>query len=106
MIANLYSLKDCVAEFYGNPFCCNNDTSAIRAVEQQVNRGQGMLGEYPEHFQVWKIGEWDDSKGVVKYVNPELVAHCSAMKRRELVDIVSPDLRTKEWTGSIHDPES
>lgn len=92
MIASLYSVKDCVAEFYSAPFHAANDTAAVRAVEQQVRKAQGMLGEYPEHFQLWKVGEWDDSKGIVNYVEPDLVAQCSAMKPKELQDIKSPDL--------------
>lgn len=90
MTANLYSLRDMIADFYGQPFVCQNDTAAVRAVEQQVNRGTGMLGEYPEHFQLLRVGEWNDNTGAITPCVPDLVANCSQVKK--LVDIVSPDL--------------
>lgn len=91
MIQGLYTLKDMIAEYHTPPFVSNNDTSAIRAVEQAVRSGKGMIGQYPEHFHLYCVGEFNDATGEVKSEEHKLVAQCSFMKPKEIRDIKAPE---------------
>lgn len=80
MQVNLYSVKDGIADFYGAPFTSPNETAAIRSVESMVRKGQGTIGEYPEHFQVYEVGTWNDAKGIIEGHAPQLVCDCGSMR--------------------------
>ena len=66
MIKQIYSIYDSKAEVYSPTFTANNNGDAIRAFQNDIQKGQSMLATNPEDFTLFHLGEWDDEKG--KYI--------------------------------------
>ena len=71
MLTNTYTMYDSKAKTYMKTFDVRNDGEAIRLLTTWVNDSstQTNINKYPEHFSLWKIGQYDDQSG--KYVNNE-----------------------------------
>lgn len=66
MKLNIYSVYDQAAKAYTAPFFLHNDGLAIRAFQDNVNAEQeNNISKHPEHFSLFKLGEFDDQKGVI-----------------------------------------
>ena len=68
MKLNVYSIYDSAAKAYAQPFFMQNDALALRAFMDNINSEDGHksnLSVYPEQFTLFKIGEYDDSTGMV-----------------------------------------
>jgi hypothetical protein len=62
----LFAIFDSKALFYANPFVSANNGTAVRAFIELVNRkDSGDVATHPEDFCLYRVGTWDDSKGVV-----------------------------------------
>lgn len=60
----VYSIKDTKGSFY-EPMLAQNDALAVRNVRGVVNSGKGLLAQYPEDFELWFIGEFDEVTGIL-----------------------------------------
>ena len=60
----IYSIKDTKGSFY-DPMLALNDALATRNVRGVVNSGKGILAQYPEDFELWLIGEFDQETGII-----------------------------------------
>lgn len=65
----VYSIRDKATAFMA-PMVDVNEQSAIRNFAQAVNSGNGSIGFQPGDFDLYKIGEFDDKKGIVTPVEP------------------------------------
>ena len=76
MKLHIYSIHDSAAQAYINPFFLHNDGLAIRAFQDNVNsKDESNISKHPEQFALFKLGEYDDSKGVIKaFDNPQHLA--------------------------------
>lgn len=74
MKLNIYAIKDTKVGFY-NPWYQHNDESAKRAFGT-VMKQEDLLKETPGDFELWRVGEWDDTTGCISgYLSgPEFVA--------------------------------
>lgn len=61
----IYSIYDKKAVAYTNPFYYHQKGQAIRGFEDAVNDLQSPLNKHPEDFQLFQIGEWNDTTGVI-----------------------------------------
>jgi len=77
MIQNLYSVRDLIAELYSMPFMAATDTAATRMIHTAVMKGDGAIAQFPEHFNLFKIGSFNDSTGELAGQVPDLVAQGS-----------------------------
>jgi hypothetical protein len=67
MKLNVYSIFDSAAKAYTSPFFMHNDGLAIRAFQDNVNAEQeNNISKHPDHFTLFKIGEFDDVTGEIK----------------------------------------
>jgi len=66
MILQLYSIYDNKMEIYMPPFPANNARHAMRKCSEIFTQPNSVFLNYPEDFQVWEIGEYDDKTGVIK----------------------------------------
>lgn len=64
MIHQMFAVFDQAASMYLPPFPSIRVEVAERAFRDAVNRGEGDVAKYPEHFSLHHLGSWDDSTGV------------------------------------------
>lgn len=77
----IYSVYDCKAEAYMQPFFMATKGLAIRGFEQLVNDPKTTVNKHPEDFTLFEIGEFDDTSGQITGFN----IHSSVIKAIELV---------------------
>lgn len=70
MRLNAYSFYDVKAGVFSHPFYVVNDEVAMRNAEQ-MSKQEGVLQKYPKDFQLYRIGTFDDSAGLL---TPEVPA--------------------------------
>lgn len=61
----LYGIKDTKAMAFNQPFLMVNDQVAIRSVKAVAADKQTELGKYPEDYELWSLGEYDDKTGII-----------------------------------------
>lgn len=76
MDINIYTIYDQAAKAYMKPIFLNTDGMAIRAFQDAVNSDTPSdISQHPEQFTMFKIGEYDDQKGLINsYDSPEYLA--------------------------------
>lgn len=81
MILSLYSIYDKVAKEYAAPFCGRTDEEVMRSLRYQLSRpADNPMRDYPDDFDLYKLGDFDSSSGVVQ-VLPVLrfICHLSGL---------------------------
>ena len=80
MKQQIYVVFDSAANMYNTPvFLVNNDV-AKRTIRHMVN-SDTELGHHPEHFTLFRIGEYDtDTAQIDNLSAPEVVARCHELK--------------------------
>ena len=66
MKRKIYSIKDAKAEIYHLPFFQNTHGEAERSFSKTVNDPQTTLNQYPEDYDLWYLGEYDDAEGKIE----------------------------------------
>lgn len=61
----IFSIYDKKAQAYMSPFYYHQKGQALRAFEDAVNDPQTPFTKHPEDFQLFHIGEWNDSTGKI-----------------------------------------
>lgn len=59
----IYSLKDIKLGKLGIPFVAPNDDIAKRMLAETMQAGDTTIAKYPEDFQLFKLGEYDEITG-------------------------------------------
>ena len=75
----LYSLLDTKAERCAPPFLASTDNEAARLVAISVARSGTLPAEYPEDFVLIRVGEWDETTGVVTPCVPITIQNVRAL---------------------------
>ena len=76
----VYSIKDTKGAF-GAPFLAQNDQLAARNVKTYINGQKGIPESlYPEDFELWLIGEFDEVTGIIQPVELLCVCRLIALK--------------------------
>ena len=83
MKLKLYAVLDTCSGVYDGPVGNHNDESAVRAFGDILAREGSPINLHPEHFILFRVGEWDDATGTVKEIVP--AALCKA------IDLVHKD---------------
>lgn len=69
MIAYVFSVYDRASQAFGRPFFAQHAGQATRSFTDEVNRppqdGQNDLFSHPEDFELFELGSYDDSKGLL-----------------------------------------
>lgn len=63
---NIYSIRDDKAEAFMQPFYSVTHLTAMRSVEQAANDPESQIGRYPQDFQLYHLGEFDETTGKCK----------------------------------------
>lgn len=78
MIRNLYSVRDAKASVFCPPFVSHNDNTAKRDFWHAGQDKTTQLGQHPEDFSLWLVGQIDDDKGTLLPCVPEQIASPTA----------------------------
>jgi hypothetical protein len=62
-----FSIRDQKAEIFNTPYFNKTMGEAERNFAQAVNDSKTMLNKYPEDFDLYYLGEYDDQKGTVAW---------------------------------------
>ena len=96
MKLNIYSIYDSAAKAYMQPFFVQTNGIAIRLFTDNVNsKDDNQVSKHPQHFTLFKIGEFDDQKGTIEPMTPEAVATGSELKEPE------PETQLKTLIGKL-----
>lgn len=64
MIRKAYSIRDSKGEIFHLPIFKNTHGEAERDFKTMVNQPKSNLNDYPEDFDLYHIGEYDDNSGI------------------------------------------
>lgn len=74
----LYAMYDKRAACYSFIFTEENDSMAIRGLQRVVMNPDGIVGKYPEDFDMYRIGQVDAQSGRIEMPEKGPVLLCSA----------------------------
>lgn len=73
MMLHLYAVRDIKAQAFGRPFTIANNAMAFRAFVAAQQDSSSEMSKYPEDFQLYQLGSFDDQTGEIIPFNPTLV---------------------------------
>jgi len=79
MQKSLYSVLDLRSAIFANPFISVNDMTALRDFGNAVNDPSTTLSKNPEDYQLFKIGSFDDTLGVISTCDRQLIANANTL---------------------------
>jgi len=65
MILKAYSIRDAKAEVFNTPFFQKTHGEAERNFQQLVKDGKSMVAQYPEDYDLYYLGTYDDQTGTI-----------------------------------------
>ncbi|UOF76676.1 DNA binding protein vP5 [Microviridae sp.] len=71
----MYAVRDRASVSFANPMFIPSRGQAIRSFSDEVNRveANNILNAHPEDFDLYYLGEFDTSTGLVQSVVPEQI---------------------------------
>lgn len=72
----ILTVRDRVADVFGTPFFVASVGAGIRSFGDEVKRvdGNNQLNKHPDDFDLYYLGEFDDSTGMFDTARPSQVA--------------------------------
>ena len=87
MRTKVFTILDTKAESYGPPFTSHTTATGIRQFTELVNDGRHFFSKYPEDYEMFEIGEWEDEDATF---HPHEVKK-SLVRGIDVVDKNTPD---------------
>lgn len=82
MLVQVYSIRDRKAESFMQPFFSLADGMAARSFSDMVNDPGQMVARHPEDFDLYAIGQFDDTDGrLVGTQTPRFVVAAATLKK-------------------------
>lgn len=69
----VFCVKDEKAGQYYEPFCMGNTIDAQRTFMQGMRTEKSMISQYPEDFNLYCIGEYDELTGLITPQAPVMI---------------------------------
>ncbi len=66
MKAQIYAIFDTCSGIYEKPFVHTADDAVRREFQDVVNTADHPINRHPEHYSVWRLGNFDNLTGDVK----------------------------------------
>lgn len=83
MNKSIFSIRDCKAETWAFPFQSDNNATAIRDFTTLVNDPRTLVGQHPEDFDLFLLGTFSPSDGVIRTEVPVHLANGKDVHRSE-----------------------
>lgn len=65
MLTKLFAIRDSKGEFYNTPFSKHTHGEAERDFKSLINDEKSTLSKYPEDFDLYYLGEYDNLTGKI-----------------------------------------
>lgn len=69
MIKHLYALRDSASDVYSAPMVAISEKTMIRELVDAKKNPDNMLGRYPEHYDLFYLGTYDDTRCVMELLD-------------------------------------
>ncbi|NBQ69151.1 MAG: hypothetical protein EBU46_10075 [Nitrosomonadaceae bacterium] len=78
----ILSVKDTAAQAFGRPMFLPTAAVGVRSFRDEVNRSDpnNEMHKHPDDFELYELGMFDDSTGVIEVSTPRLVARAKDLK--------------------------
>lgn len=84
MQLKMYSVRDAKAEIYNAPFYKRSHGEAERDFKNAITDDKNPNAKYPEDFDLYFLGDYDDQTGLVKPLNtPQHIAKAIDLINRQ-----------------------
>lgn len=83
MILSIYSVYDKKAENYNSQFCQKNNAEAMRTFSDLANDKDTTIHKHPEDYDLYNIGIFDTSDGIIKGIELIKLANASDFKSKK-----------------------
>nr|QJB20664.1 MAG: nonstructural protein [Microvirus sp.] len=80
MQLKIYTLRDAKAEVYHSPFFQKTHGEAERTFNKLVHDEKSMISQYPEDYDLYYLGEYDDQTGTIQSVVPQHIVKAVNLK--------------------------
>lgn len=87
MNISIYSIRDIKVNAFRPPFTARNAAEAQRILSGALTQ-KNQLSEYPQDFDLYYIGELNDTSGQLDGVKPELI--CSLLSLHQALSASAP----------------
>lgn len=74
MITKMVAVFDRAVEAYGQPFFVKTVGEAVRSFIDEVNRDGSTFKKHPADYNLYLVGEFDDSTGAVSNLVPRVIS--------------------------------
>ena len=82
MLLKSFTIRDIKGELYNTPFFQRSHGEAERNFTALVNDGKSTISQYPEDYDLFWVGEFDDQTGLLKPLDaPKHVASATSVKK-------------------------
>ncbi len=82
MKVELYSVKDTKLGKFCTPFTAPNDEIAKRMLQSTIMAGGNNIAQFPEDFQLFKLGNYDEDTGELTTEN-KFLANATEFVKKE-----------------------
>jgi len=82
----IFAVKDNKVGTYGNPFFCDHEVIAIREATIAVNDIKTQLNKYPQDFDLYRLGQWENS-GKITSQDPVFILSLASLLEKETNDV-------------------
>lgn len=65
MIIKIFAVFDTKAQAFNSPFFMMNEGMAIRGFSDAVNNKENAIGQHPEDYTLFRIGDYNDENGAI-----------------------------------------
>lgn len=74
MTLKVFAVRDRAIDAYGQPFFVPAVGLALRSFSDEVNRSGSPMNSHPDDYDLYEVGEWDDSTGTLFPITPRMVS--------------------------------
>lgn len=90
MKVRMYSIYDKKTQLFGFPQYCHNAAQACRMFTGVFLEPQNMMARFPEDYDIYDLGEFDDNSGTVTSDKPTFICSLKSLNK------VNSDINGKE----------
>lgn len=69
----IYAVRDRAIDAFGQPIFCLAEGQAVRSFIDEVNSSQSSMHAHPEDYDLYFLGQFDDSSGELVPDKPKMV---------------------------------
>lgn len=92
-----FSIRDAKSEVFNTPFFQKTHGEAERTFRQLVTNSESMPGKYPEDYDLYYLGEYDDQTGLLASLpTPQHLIKAVQLKMQQQPNVSEPGASLKQ----------